>query len=103
MTSQPLTGTFTATGNSNSFAPGGQPYTLTLSGTWSGTVALQRSGDRGRTWATCTKDDGTAYSWTSNLCVQVNPTSDTEIFRLSYTHTSGTQAYRLDQGRGDAE
>lgn len=42
--------TFTATGQSTSFIIWKSPYNVSISGTFVGTVALERSFDQGATW-----------------------------------------------------
>ncbi len=98
-TSAPVTGTATATGNSPAFAPNlGRPINLTLSGTWTGSVAFERSIDAGATWHGVTIG-GVAWAvFTANCNEPVwEPTESGGIFRLSITRTTGSIVYRVAQ------
>lgn len=95
-----VAGTFTATGQSSSFAPiAGTPFTLSLWGTFSATVALQRSIDGGTTWITASRDSaGAAASYTAPAVIAVEEPEAGALYRLNCTaFTSGTVNYRLGQ------
>lgn len=65
---------------------------LTLSGTWVGTVSIQRQLPDG-TWADVTDNSGLAATATSNGTYQVNPDGMPGIFRWGFktgNYTSGT-------------
>ena len=99
----PVTGTFTATGQSASFQPTirdrswGQ-MNVSVSGTFVGTVQLERSFD-GTNWFVCSSDSaGTAASWTAPFSVIAEENERGVIYRLNCTaHTSGTVTYRISQ------
>lgn len=94
-----VTGTFTATGQSATFvAPSALSgeFNVSLSGTWAGTVALQRSFDAGSTWVTVSKPDLTEAAFTSNASFSVKEPEPGARYRLNCTtYTSGTVTYRL--------
>lgn len=91
--STPLTGTFTATGNSQRKAIFGYGV-LSLSGIVGSTVNLQRSTDVGATW-------GTVKTYTADVIENIFE-AETEVFyRLNCsTFGSGTVTYRIAQGSG---
>lgn len=110
---QPVTGSFTATGQSSSFRPvmrtmaWGQ-FNVFLSGTAVATVQLERSYDSGTTW--CVISVATAGApvqmnrWTYDSGTLANQSSVIEepepgvVYRLNCTaYTSGTLAYRISQ------
>lgn len=73
-------------------------FNLTLSGTWVGTVALERSFDGGTTWVTASTDSaGTASAYTANCSVVVWEIEAGVNYRVTFTRTSGTVVYRLSQ------
>lgn len=95
-----VAGTFGATGQSASFAPiAGRPFTLSLWGTFSATVALQRSIDGGTTWITASRDSaGAAASYTAAGVIAVEEPEADALYRLNCTaYASGTVNYRLGQ------
>ena len=98
-----VSGTFTATGQSASFAPpvatrdtNGGAFNVTLSGTFVGTVKLQRSFDNGTTWHDLTAVGTAIAAFTTAVSeVWIEPEPGV-IFRLNCTaYTSGTVTYRL--------
>lgn len=98
-----IAGTFTATGQSASFAPAvdargtnGGAFNVTLSGTFVGTVKLQRSFDNGTTWHDLTAAGTAIAAFTTAVSeVWVEPEAGVN-FRLNCTaYTSGTVTYRL--------
>jgi len=101
---QPVTGSFTATGQSNSFKPvmrtmaWGQ-FNVSASGTFVATVQLERSFDNGDNWFVCSRDSsGTAASWTAPFSVVGEEPTPGVIYRLNCTaYTSGTVTYRISQ------
>lgn len=85
---QIVSGTFGATGQSSSFISGNK-FNFSLSGTWAGTVSLDRSFDRGVTWVVVT-------SYTANTQQQVIEPEDRVYYRVNCSaYTSGTVVYRL--------
>lgn len=93
-----LEGSIAATGRSNPFTPGpGNTINLTLSGTWVGTVALERSFDGGTTIVPCTLA-GAAVEWTANISEPVwQEPEDGVLLYLNFTRTSGTVGYRFGE------
>lgn len=94
-----VTGTFTGTGNGTAVSMLGS-FNLELSGTWVGTVQLERSFDGGTTYVAVGKDtSGTAATYTSNVSIVVVEPEPGALYRIRCTaYTSGTVAYRLSAG-----
>lgn len=98
--STPLEGTLSATGTAGPFTPVlCRPLVLTLSGTWAGEVKLLRSTDGGTTKRERTYGDGSPKpSWTSNMEAPVaEETVFGATYYVSFTRTSGTLEYKLEQ------
>lgn len=101
----PITGTFTATGQSSSFYPTvgdrstNNLFNVSASGTFVATVVLQRSFDNGSNWFTCSSDaSGTSASWTAPFSVVASESEQGVLYRLNCTaYTSGTVTYRISQ------
>lgn len=93
-------GSFTATGTSNNFSPNpSNSFNLSLWGTFSATVAVERSFDAGANWLPVTYADSppTALSCTAPTSfVWVEPEEGVQ-YRLNCTWTSGTVNYRISQ------
>lgn len=96
-------GTFTGTGNGTSTVFVGQ-FNLELSGTWAGTVVLERSFDGGTTFVSAAMDTtGTAATYTANVSIVVFESEPGVIYRVRCSaYTSGTIAYRLSAGPRNA-
>jgi hypothetical protein len=94
-----VSGTFTGTANGTSSQFLGL-FNLELSGTWVGTVVLERSFDGGTTFVSAAKDtSGTAASYTTNVSIVVSESEPGVIYRVRCSaYTSGTIAYRLSAG-----
>lgn len=94
-----VSGTFTGTGNGTSIVMVG-PFNFELSGTWSGTITLERSFDGGTTFVSAAMDtSGTASSYTTNVSLVVNEWEPGVIYRARCTaYVSGTVAYRISSG-----
>lgn len=94
----PVTLNLAATGRSASFAPkGGRGINLTLSGTWTGTAALERSFDAGSTWAPCTIG-GRALSWSAGISEPVWEEPEAGVLlSINFARTSGTLTGRISQ------
>lgn len=71
---------------------------LTLSGTWAGTVVVERSVDSGNSWVTATSYTGNTTN-TAHTVTASSPGSTTNRFRLKITLSSGTVNYTMN---GDA-
>lgn len=95
----PVTGSFTATGQSGNFPPkAGRPFNVSVRGTFVGTVQLERSFD-GTNWFVASRDSaGTAAAWTAPMSVVVEEPEAGVLYRLNCTaYTSGTITYRMSQ------
>lgn len=95
----PLTGTATATGSFGPFtAAQGRPIVITLAGTWTGSVTVQRSVDGGATRRPLTVGGQPWGSFTGNVCEPVwEEFEDGTTFYLAVTLASGSLTYRLAQ------
>jgi hypothetical protein len=92
------TGTFTAVGAGAAvpIARRGD-FNLSLQGTFTATVALQRSFD-GTTWETLTYSDGSALSWTAPFSSTWSEPEAGVQYRFNCTaYTSGSLAWRISQ------
>jgi hypothetical protein len=101
-----VTGSFTATGQSATFAPrvgerltqSGQ-FNVALTGTAVATVQLERSFDNGVTWTAIYAGGTQLYSWSyssGNLSESAEECEPGVIYRLNCTaYTSGTLTYRI--------
>jgi hypothetical protein len=96
-----ISGAFTATGNSASFSPRADfmnnNYTLSVWGTFVGTVSLQRSFDGGITWLPLTLNGASTATFTAPCSEDLTAAERGCLFRLSCTWTSGTVSYRVGQ------
>lgn len=109
VTSQVVSGTFTATGQSASFTPipgsnkaqqhGAGYFNMSLWGTFTATVKLQRSFDAGTTWLTVSQDaTGADASYTAALSVVAIEPETGVLYRLNCTaYSSGTVNYRISR------
>lgn len=99
---QPVTGTFSATGNSPTFRPALLPgvnatFNVEIRGTFNATIVLQRSFDE-TNFVTVAKPDFTDASFTAPVSFSVNETEFGAVYRLSCpTHTGGSATYRMSQ------
>jgi hypothetical protein len=101
-----VTGSFAATGQSNSFQPimrersWGQ-FNIALTGTAVATIQLERSFDGGATWCGIFAGGTQLYQWSysgTNLSETAEENERSVLYRLNCTSfTSGTLAYRLSQ------
>jgi hypothetical protein len=90
-------GTFTGVANSAGVVLHGN-YNFTLSGSWVGTVALERSYDDGVTWVVTSKPDLTPASFTANIDgVGLEPEAGVLYRWRCSAYTSGTIEYRLSR------
>jgi len=99
-----VTGAFTATGPSERFAPDSRPgaprrFNLSLWGTFSGSVRVERSFDGGATWLECSRDGaGTPAAYAAPISVVMEEPEAGVLYRLNCTtRSSGTVNYRLSQ------
>lgn len=100
-----VTGSFTATGQSSSFAPTiasrstANGFSVSASGTFVATVQLERSFDNGDNWFVCSSDaSGTTASWSAPFSVVAEEPTPGVLYRLNCTaYTSGTVTYRISQ------
>ena len=98
-----VTGSFTATGVSSPLvSPRADlifnSFNLSIFGTFSATVQLQRSFDGGVTWLPRTVAGSAAYSYTAP-CSEIIPEQEVGVlYRLDCSsYTSGTVNYRISQ------
>jgi hypothetical protein len=96
---QPVTGAFAAPGQSASFAPlAGRGFNISIWGTFSGTVQLERSFDAGSTWLPVTANGTQLEKFTSAASEQWQEDEAGVLYRLNCTAlASGTADYRLSQ------
>jgi hypothetical protein len=95
-----LEGAFTATGVSANFSPDiAHDFNISLWGTFTATVAVERSFDAGVTWLPVTYADSpaTALSYTAGASFSWPEPEDGVQYRLNCTWASGTVNYRLSQ------
>src|SRR4051812_43151689 len=92
------TGSFTATGTGTSVPVVRRgDFNISLQGTFTATVALQRSFD-GTTWETLTYIDGSAISWTAPMSSLFSEPEQGSLYRFNCTsYTSGTVNWRVGQ------
>jgi hypothetical protein len=97
--STPLAGSTSANGALGPFAPvAGKPIWLSLSGTWTGAVAVKRSVDGGTTKLPLTAGGQPWASFTANACEPVAEDSESDAtYYLEVVLASGTLTYRLAQ------
>jgi hypothetical protein len=98
-TATPVSGNATASGAIGPFAPDlGRPIWVTLSGTWSGTVTVQRSTDGGATLRPLTIAGGAWGVFTANAQEAVGEESVTgATWWLVFQRSSGTLSYEVRQ------
>lgn len=91
-----VSGSFTGTGNGNTFTPNGC-YNVTVYGTFVGTVVLERSFDAGVTYVAVLRPAGsTAVSYTAPSSEVIPEPEKTILHRLRCSaYTSGTISYRM--------
>jgi hypothetical protein len=96
-TAAPVTGSLTMSGQSGAFTPElGRPIWLRLSGSWTGTVALERRLDAG-SWYPVTLG-GEPLSWTANRNEPVYEESVAGAqYRLNFASSGGTLDYEVRQ------
>lgn len=99
-----VAGTFTQAGQSPAFLPDARPgaprqFNLSIWGTFTGSVQLERSFDRGASWIACSRDAAgvtAAYGAPASLVVE-EPEAGV-LYRLNcLTLTSGAADYRMSQ------
>lgn len=101
-----VTGSFTSTGQSSpiSLAPffankneGLTYYNITVHGTFSATIKVERSFDDGATWHVISDDAaGTEVSFTTPVSLMLREPEPQVQYRLNCTsYTSGTANYRI--------
>lgn len=99
-----VAGTLAVPGRSPSFCPratrdGVGSSNFTLTGTWVGSVNLERSFNNGSTWSVASVDSvGTPATFTSNLTVEFTEGERGVVYSVNATSVaSGTVGYRLSQ------
>lgn len=95
----PVTGSFGAAGQSATFSPmPGRDFNVSLWGTFSGTVQLERSLDGAANWLPITAAGTQLYQWTAPASETASEAEAGVLYRLNCTaYTSGTINYRLSQ------
>ena len=94
----PVTGDLTTTSRSSTFTPiPGRGFNITISNTFVGTVALQRSFDAGATWFPLTGGGFPIYNWTGPASEMAVEDEVDVLYSLYFTRTSGTVTYRISQ------
>ena len=95
----PVAGTFAATGQSASFAPlAGRAFNISLWGTFTSTIQLERSFDGGMTWLPITAAGAQLYKWTAPASESNQDDEANVQYRLDCTvFTSGAASYRISQ------
>ncbi len=87
-----VAGTTQASSGTSGVSLGGV-FVMTLSGTWSGTLTVQRSSDGGTTWVDVTDNNGTAKAFTTNgTYMNEEPVREVK-YRVGFksgNYTSGT-------------
>lgn len=88
-------GTFTGTGNGDSLTLRNGGGVLTLSGTFVGTVKLQRKGDDG-TFRDVTDNSGNVVTFTTAGTFTINEAHKAEYRPVCSAYTSGTITWTLE-------
>lgn len=101
MSTNTASGSLSATGAGDVFTAAGTSaglsrFNVTLSGTWVGSAALERSFD-GTTWYPVTRSDFTAAVFTEACSLVIEEPEAGTRYRVNFTRTSGTLAYRFGQ------
>jgi hypothetical protein len=89
-------GPITATGVSPSYGPVGN-FNISVWGTFTGTITLNRSFDNGTTWIPFTYSDGTQLSWSGPFTTTFEEPEPGVLYQLSVTYSSGSINYRFSQ------
>ncbi len=99
-----VTGAFAGTGQSERFAPDARPgaprrFNLSLWGSFSGTVQVERSFDRGTSWLVCARDGaGAPAANSAPVSLILEEVEAGVLYRLNCTAlSSGAISYRLSQ------
>lgn len=102
----PKSGSFTGAGQGASFSPvidtgnraAGASFNLSVWGTFSGTVRLLRSFDKGATWLPVTYIDGSPIQWTAPFSTTVPEPEPDVLYALeALAGLTGTANWRLSQ------
>ena len=98
MTIAKVEGQFTANGNSDAVAIDGRAN-LTVSGTFTATLTLQRSFDDGVTWHTVAKDaDGNPAAYTTSVSLTFEEPEAGVTYRLNCSgFSAGPVNFRISQ------
>lgn len=94
-----LSGSFTATGNSENFASFRNYFNITVWGTFVGTLTLQRSFDRGQTWHNVARDlFGATMTFNAPISIVALEPENRVFYRMVCTsYTSGAINWRISQ------
>lgn len=97
LTSTDVTRRVMKTADGNPVAINGK-RNLTLFGTWTGAVSLERSFDGGTNWHNCTLPSGVANSFTGNVSIVFDEPEPGVLYALNPAVLTGTLSYRLSGG-----
>jgi hypothetical protein len=70
-------------------------FNLTVSGSFVGGIAIERSFDGGSNWHNCTLPNGAPNSWTSAFSVSLDEPEPGVLYRLNPALSSGNPTYRV--------
>lgn len=96
----PHEGSFTGTGASSTTGKAVQGwFNVSIGGSFTGTVKLERSFDKGSTWEVCSKNaDGDEAAWTAPASLTAYEPEAGARYRFNCTaFSSGPITYRLSQ------
>jgi hypothetical protein len=95
----PMTGAFTAVGNSANFSPiAGRAFNITISGTFAATIRLERSLDGGGNFVPITAGGQPFMVFTAPCSERWSEDQNGVMYRLAcIAFTSGSAAYRISQ------
>ena len=92
-----VTGSINLTGNSLTFTPSPlKPFNLVFSGSWVGSITVERQFGGAGAWFTCTYL-GEPVTFTTNASEVLEESEANVSYRLQFTRTSGTLDYRFSQ------
>jgi hypothetical protein len=96
---QVISGAFTVAGATSTVINMVREFSVSLGGTFNGTVVIERSPDKGNTWYPCSTDaTGTAASYTSPVSVDVVSLVHPMLYRLRCVSlASGTINWTMSQ------
>ena len=95
----PVSGALTATAQTTAFSPlAGRGFNISLWGTFTATIQLERSFDAGTTWLPITAAGTQLYRWSAPASESASDDETGVRYRLDCTYfSSGTINYRISQ------